>query len=186
MLLAAIMNGMIAISLWQPHASAMFVSRPGDPSRMLKGIETRGWVPSPKTLQPGDRLAIHAAQTQRNPRTKQPLQQWWMENVKRQPELAAAFEADGIRDWCDLPFGKLLGFGIFLGTSATSDLIASGSIDHTEEALGDYSRGRFGWRMTEMTKLSTPLPCKGRQGFFKVATEAFRIPADSHQVTSGC
>lgn len=156
---------MITISLWQPHASALFVPRVADP-RMLKTHETRHWTPNPRLLKPGQKLAIHAAKTQVDPETREPLRDWWMERVKR-TDMAAAFSAAGFNDWCDLPFGCVIGYGIFEGAFATQPLVAGNLVDSVESYWGDFSPGRFAWRLSNMTRLAEPVPCCGRQSLFE-------------------
>jgi activating signal cointegrator 1 len=138
-----------AISLWQPWASAI--------ANGVKTVETRSW----RTEHLGP-VAIHAAQ-------------------KRSGELAAIF--DGLmHDHLDilkafvaakescfryLPFGAVV---------CTAEIFCVGNVEMFELArfskvelsLGNYSAGRFLWKLENIKKLPKPVPCIGRQGFFNV------------------
>lgn len=158
---------MTALALWQPWGAAMFTPRVENNSRMLKAYETRGWAPSPRLLAPGDRLAIHGAKTQQDPKTREYLCDWWRDNVKRGARWTD-FAAAGWRDWDDLPFGAIIGFGTFVGAYRTEDLIAGGKIDATEEAWGNYGPKRYGWLLRDVKRLDQPVPWKGGQSLFRV------------------
>lgn len=44
----------------------------------------------------------------------------------------------------------------------------SGGINSTEKACGDYTSGRFAWRMVNLRRLREPVPVIGRQGLFNL------------------
>ena len=139
---------MKAISLWQPWASAI--------ANGVKTIETRHW----RTDYLGP-IAIHAAQ-------------------KRSGEMAAIF--DGLmHDHMEIlkafvaakeSVYRHLPFGAIVATAriqAVGDIeFFANSVSPVEKALGNYSPGRFGWLLTDIKKLETPVPCIGHQGFFNV------------------
>ncbi len=137
---------MKAISLWQPWASAIAVG--------AKTIETRSWP----TSYTGP-IAIHAAQ-------------------KRTAELGAIFEdllqVDEIRfrfeDALDLDF-DCLPFGAIIATATLVKCVPTDSIPvltEAEQALGDFSPGRFGWYLADIKRLPRVVPCRGGQRLFNV------------------
>ena len=44
-----------------------------------------------------------------------------------------------------------------------------------EIMLGDWTRGRFAWRMAGVKKLKSPVPCRGFQGLWSVPPEVLRL-----------
>lgn len=152
---------MKAISLWQPWATLMAVG--------AKQCETRSWGTSHRGP-----LAIHAA--------KAPLPwmvdiiradwQWWRDAFEK-----AGFEIE--------PERKLIGFGgLPRGCIiATVDLVsctrttAENAPPYPERAFGDYTPGRYHWHTANCKRLDTPIPFKGKQGFFNVPDELLQVPA---------
>lgn len=157
------MSGMRCISLWQPWASAMMVPRELE-AGMIKRIETRGWAPDKSAI--GQRMAIAAAKTQKDMDTKEPLRDWWMENVKRKGGYRACFEKAGLTDWERLPFGAVLGHGLLVDVVPTEELLPTLAADWIEKDWGNYRPGRFGWVFADMVVLPAPVPVVGRQGIF--------------------
>jgi len=155
------MNGMRCISLWQPWASAMTVMRSGT-QIPLKRVETRDWAPHPDAI--GQRLAIAAAKTQKDPETKGKLSDWWMANVKRKGGYRACFEVAGFNNWEDLPFGAVVAHGILTRVEPTEKLRLE--VDAIEQEWGDYGPGRFGWVLEDVQVLPVPVPVVGRQGIY--------------------
>jgi hypothetical protein len=155
------MNGMRCISLWQPWASAMTVRR-SIGGGMLKAVETRGWAPAKDAI--GQRMAIAAAKTQRDPDTGEKLSAWWMERVKRQGGYRACFEAAGFTDWETLPFGAVVAHGMLARVVESEKLV--NELDAIEQDWGDYGPGRYGWVFEDMQVLVRPVPIVGKQGIF--------------------
>lgn len=129
------------ISLWQPHASLIRVG--------AKLYETRGWACPERYV--GQRVFIHAAK-------------------KMLPARDTPTELHGICmdkfgfDWRDtLPRGAIVCEATLTGCYRTEDV---GPIDELEEAVGDWSRGRFVWRLQDVEAL-LPHPVTGRQGWFE-------------------
>jgi hypothetical protein len=150
---------MKCISLWQPWASALFLSRNG---RALKPDETRCW---PTAFR--GRLAIHAAQR----RTKA--------GVDYDPELDRILFELIHRRTADLPHGQLIGSLELVRCQKTINIHR-----HEEQLLwGDYrERGddgklRYAWTFTDPEPLPCPIPWKGSQGFFDVPDSLFPRPA---------
>ena len=134
---------MRAISLWQPWASAVELG--------LKRIETRGWAT--KVRGP---IAIHASA--RRDRTV-------MEFLKMHlPMFRMRLLLDG-----DLvfPFGAIVAVADLVDVLPCDERLRS-ELGAVEEAFGDFSDGRFAWKLANVRALPRPVPFKGRQGFFNV------------------
>ena len=141
---------MKAISLWQPWASAVAIG--------AKNYETRSWRTSFRGT-----LAIHAAK-KRSPAGKVFFTQHH-----------AVFARAGIHYFEDLSFGCVL-LTCQLGDCVATEVLR-GSISDTELAFGDYSDGRFAWRLVDVQRLATPVPARGAQGFWRWDANALRSSA---------
>ena len=112
-----------------------------------KKIETRSWK-----INYRGKIAIHAA--------------------KKFPRLAREFaetERALGRIPDRLPFGAIIGFATITGMQKTEDLRVQ--IPALERMYGDYSDGRWGWILTDITLLFEPIFCKGALGLWKVPEE---------------
>ena len=141
---------MKAISLWQPWASAIALG--------LKTIEKRGHL----THYRGP-LAIHAAQ-------------------KKSGDLKDAFayeflfdfRAVGVSSFVELPLGAIVAVCDLVDCVPTEEFVEweegkpGRVITGLERQFGNYEVGRFAWVLANVRKLETPVPFKGRQGFFNV------------------
>jgi len=136
---------MKAISLWQPWASLVSVG--------AKTYETRHWTTNHRGP-----LAIHAAKF-RIPDLARLL---W------QDEFAAALKC--LAPNCAIVTPRFLPFGAIV---ATCELVDCARVENVfpgaETIFGDYTPGRFAWQLARVKRLPTPIPWKGRQGFFEVA-----------------
>ena len=144
---------MRAISLWQPWATALF-----DPN--WKAHETRSWACHANVI--GQRVAIHAA-------AKAVAQ-----NIV--PDGVGNVLADRYgRDWRSvLPRGAILGSVVITDCRPTNRLVDSAKPLHRlDEWFGDWSPGRFAWRVSDPFILAKPVPWKGKQGWFQVPDELF-------------
>ncbi len=139
-----------AISLIQPWASALFVTRP-DGEGPLKMIETRSW-PIPKTVQLPLRVAIHAS--------------------KSMPSFAKKFYA-AQRDLGllpeKLPMGCIIGFITIESCHMTGFLMSK--ISTLEMEYGDYTPGRWGWILSNPSLLPEPIRCSGSLGLWTIPRE---------------
>lgn len=145
---------MKCISLYQPWATLVAVG--------AKKIETRSWA----TTYRGP-LAIHAGRT------------WTKElfDLSRRPPFRDVLESgDGIlrlvagsaayhwRDW--LPLGKIV---------AVVDLVDCRHISehnappNPEMGFGDYTPGRWMWKLENVRRLEKPVPIRGRQRIFNIS-----------------
>ena len=133
-----------AVSLWQPWASLLFTTPP------TKEHETRSW-PAPAS-RIGKPTMIHAA--------KQPI---------RLDHLS-----DALHDLCGDVFGGdyrlTLPRGCFIGMAILADSRPTCGDDRLlpdeDYITGDWSPGRFAWRMDERRRLIMPIPARGQQGFW--------------------
>lgn len=153
---------MIAISLWQPWASAIALG--------LKTFETRSWAAE---CPAGTRIAIHASL--RDVGDKAPpgkrTRGWWLEHVKRATTAEAqtaraVFEQAKIFDWCDLPLGAVVCTCELVAVHATEPLVERGAVPPLECVWGNYAPGRYAWQLANVERLATPAPAKGWQNFF--------------------
>lgn len=165
---------MIAISLWQPWASALFAPfkhgvSPLAIRQAIKLHETRHW-PMPRHYI-NQWVAIHAAK-----RDTGDEREFW-QDVVMDPDCREryghAFAAIGIQNYRDLPRGCIVGTVRF-GPSKRTEEFPEGQ--WPESDWGNYSEGRFAWPVIETQHFPTPIPCVGRQGFFNVEL-ALPVPA---------
>lgn len=111
-----------------------------------KQYETRSWQPGPWVW--GSPLAIHASKALTT--TNQYLAGRW------------GYPAD------TLPRGAIVGVVRLVKTYQTRDLT---DLSDEEREYGDFSLGRFGWRLDLMFKLETPIPCRGELNLWDVPRE---------------
>ncbi len=121
----------------------------------MKRYETRSWAT--RSLGP---IAIHAGR-----RTTQ-AEEYIGDVMDAAP---AVFDAIGVEDADDLPFGCVIATGWLTGCLATAGL----SVDDMERALGDFSPGRFAWRIDRVSRLATPVPMRGAPGLWPVDAAIF-------------
>lgn len=151
---------MKALSLWQPYASLIAVG--------IKHFETRCWAP-PSVLV-GSRIAIHAAK--RRPTRDDVLMQ----------SLAGAVEIFGRADWADvLPYGAIVCTAVLRGAYKTGawDRDVSAAVTAsvgvswprtkvTIDDWGDFSPGRWAWKLAEIRLVEPAVPIRGARGIFDV------------------
>lgn len=135
---------MPCVSLWQPWASLIACK--------LKPTETRSW-PAPASVI-GKRIAIHAAKTKKGMYLAVDDKPLWEACLKNLP-----FDLSGA-----LPWGCIVATAIVEASIPTERL--------TPDIFGDYSPGRFGWMLTDVEALPSPIPWKGSQGIFNVPVSA--------------
>lgn len=143
-----------AISLWQPWGWALFVED-------AKVHETRHW-PAPQRLM-GKTVLVHAA--------KRPI--------------GADDLSPALTRFCTSRLGenwrprKVLTFGAFLGTAILAACFRIGRDGSTpwgdptpaDLLLGDWSAGRYAWRLENRVALPAPIPAKGQQGWWKAQVD---------------
>ncbi len=146
--------------MWQPHGSLLVTG--------AKIFETRGW--STKFRGP---LLIHAAQRyvkremeiylglrcyQRGlaPLLGLPL------NLHRRPARIVTID--------DLPFGAIIGICELVDCIPVEKLTKAQR--RAAKVFGDFSPGRFAWRVGNVRRLREPVPWPAKQGFFYAAIGA--------------
>jgi activating signal cointegrator 1 len=132
------------ISLWQPYASLIFAG--------AKLHETRGYPPPLKYV--GGFIGIHA--------------------TAKFPPLKLISEE--LHELCMDVFGCSYNYtlpqGAILGVVRLSDGLETNNISPANErdfAAGDWAPNRFAWPLSDITKFETPIPAKGKQGWWKYA-----------------
>ena len=129
---------MKAITLWQPWASMVALG--------YKTIETRSWSTSYRGP-----LAIHAAL-----RTPPRAQRECVDN----PRMSDLLRRNGLR-WDALPTGVIVATVYLAYVWHVEQL--SGCIGSDEAMLGDFTPGRFAWKLTNLYALPEPIPARGHQ-----------------------
>lgn len=151
---------MRAFSTWQPHASLL--------AGGLKPYGTRSW-PAHRNLI-GKRVAIHAAKAKDDLEELATYYVAWTENKNYHDErlhtyIKAVIEL-GFNMLRDLPLGAIVGTAILDASIPTDQLENPGP-------FGDFSPGRYAWRMRDPILLAQPIPFIGKQGFFDVPDQLF-------------
>ena len=126
------------ISLWDPWASFIAAGH--------KRYETRAW----KTPYRGP-LAIHAAQTPKC------IKDGTTERLVK--EIGEDWEKWKNFNW---PYGKIIVLCDLKDCIRTID--CRKDIHGVDRILGDYSVGRWAWRLENVRVLKNPIPFKGMQG----------------------
>lgn len=142
---------MRAITLWQPWASLIFAG--------WKKYETRNrhtFVRGP--------LLIHAAAC----KPKLPESCDWLTSQQQGDFSELLYDAFGCSWNHTLPTGAILG-EVGLDECKTVD---GYDVDAPEQLCGNWTQGRFAWRLTNPQRFSAPIPAKGSQGFWFYRGEA--------------
>jgi len=151
---------MIAISLWQPWASALFApANPGTSPRAIKEYETRHWPMPARYI--GQEVAIHAAK-----RDTADERDFWTYVVMgdRRELYGHAFFAIRIQKYSDLPRGAIIGTATFASPVSTNRMDA---VSEMESEWGNFSADRWAWPVVSTNHFEKAIPCVGRQGFFQ-------------------
>jgi hypothetical protein len=133
---------MLGLSVWQPWASLIAVG--------AKRYETRSWRPPASLI--GQRLAICSSQTEAGLLVSAQdlaLSRLCLRRLGRQP----------------LPMGTVVAIVTVAGCIATTSPAAR-RIGVRERLVGDWSPGRYAWRLEDVRPLQTPVPVCGSQRFF--------------------
>lgn len=108
-----------------------------------KQYETRGWSPRFTLLKPGDLLAIAASKS------------WTLPDRELAEEWGYDLGA--------MPLGCIVAVVRFQGAFATGSL----DISDEERGYGDFTPGRYAWRLELVQKLETPIECRGALGLWE-------------------
>jgi hypothetical protein len=144
---------MKALSLTQPWATLIAIG--------AKRIETRSWATPYRGI-----LAIHAA-TAMPPDCR--------EFAYADPAGKVLTDAGILLggDCAALPRGAIVAVAHLVQVWPTRGFWDRNSVRDLppathEEDFGDYAEGRYGWLLTDVVPLSTPIPCKGALGVWEV------------------
>lgn len=129
---------MRAISLWQPWAQLIVDRR--------KIHETRSWPVPPALL--GTDVALHASK-------------------KWDGELATIAKEFGYFADRRAQPDETMPVGCIVGVMRLASIVRTEHLpDPYDAAYGDFTPGRWAWRLEDVRKFRTPIPCVGHQGFF--------------------
>ena len=162
---------MKAITLHQPWASLI--------AERVKTIETRSWAPPASLI--GQRIAIHAGK--REPRIRElpgDISWQWTQDVPRGAVVATALLEDaskvGMRDLC---------CDDFVHVSVLS--LPMSPIRIKTDPYGDFGVGRWLWFLTDIQKLSEPIPCRGYQNLWEIPRDVLNeLPCPECTETTKC
>jgi hypothetical protein len=143
---------MKCLSLIQPWATLILTG--------AKTHETRRWSTSHRGL-----LAIHASRTV-------PL---GIQHLCDEEPFCSALRAAGYESAVELPRGVILGTVELLDVLAVDRLDLS-QLPPREIAFGDFSPGRFAWKLANPVLFAEPLSVRGKPGLFQT---------DEHSSPSG-
>ena len=153
----------MCLSIWQPWAMAIALGS--------KRIETRHWY----TPHRGP-LAIHAAK------------HWTLEErgLLQEPEWIGALQPV-TREMPDIPLGAIVAVCDLVDcrrveSFSDGELLCAllpvwdfeGHHKWTENDMGNFEPGRFGWVLANVRALEVPIPYRGMQGLFDVPDDVFR------------
>lgn len=161
-----------ALTLWPEWAWAIAYL----PEPLAKRCENRTWTPSPKQLQPGDWLAIHAGAiacsrfgTVWSERLNAMTRAAWEEQKRVARASGGKLERCRLLHHFTNEIGGCLQLdGVELVTPAAS-IIAVARVtgwDQDQRTAWDVL-GQWHWRLDDVRVLDEPVPCKGRQGLWR-------------------
>mgnify|MGYP000164355402 CR=1 FL=1 len=155
---------MKAISLWQPHAQLIAIE--------AKPFETRSW----QTPYRG-KIAIHAGKNQEEIAGMQQRiksfkeRELWTEQkdtflsemARSVNEWGKAHGLDGFK-WKDFSFGAVVAIADLTAIYPTRDL----HLELPASLFGDFTPGRYAWKLTNVEMLKTPYLLRGQQGLWNL------------------
>lgn len=132
---------MRTLSLTQPWASLVVWGH--------KAWETRSWETSHR-----GRIAVHASKG---------FPRWAIECCFDTP-FSTTLNQMGCYVPDDLPRGMVVGVVTLVDCRRTEDV--RDSLSAQEREFGDYSNGRWAWKLSDPRRLSTPIPATGSLGLW--------------------
>ena len=138
---------MKALTIWQPWASMAAVG--------IKHNETRGY---PTNYRGG--IAIHAGKKSVNEIWSAYLDERARETICRRLNLSSHTGLEIFPLGCVLATANLVEC-----IKITPEFIATLSPD--ELALGDYTLGRYAWKLADVKQFQAPIPARGQQGLWE-------------------
>lgn len=113
----------------------------------------------------GKRIAIHAAKAMDDlieiAKYMAELKEFGGECDAHMKTYNNAIAAMGFQKFSELPRGAIIGTAVLEASVPTASLVDPGP-------FGDFSPGRFAWRVRDPQVLAEPIPFRGMQGFFEV------------------
>jgi hypothetical protein len=154
---------LLALTIYQPHASLVATG--------AKRLETRSWAPYSSAI--GRDFAIHAGMLWTEEQREGCFDGW--------PAIRAALVEGGLGTLEAV--GALRGHILAVATLAEvvrfDNRCPCGFMEHRDDPcerhgpderfFGDMTPGRFGWRWSNVRRLSRPVRARGSQGIWKVA-----------------
>lgn len=138
---------MKALTIWQPWAGSI--------AERIKQYETRSWATNYRGP-----LAIHAA--------AKPIQHTWAAYIdsRAQEAICRRFNLPEIFNG-----PAVFPSACVVATAMLTDCIKitpefAATLSQDELALGDYTPGRYAWKLENIKKLKHPIPASGRQGLW--------------------
>lgn len=145
-----------ALTLMQPWAYAVATG--------LMLVENRHWTPSPKHLQPGDDLVIHAGVRQGG------VGSTWIDMRSRARAAGTISRVPTFEQ-----MHGLLAFGAVVAVARFDGVV------HWSDELAPEQRpwwvGRYGWKLSNVRQLQQPIECRGRQELWPLG------PIESERLT---
>lgn len=151
-------EAMKVITLWQPWASLIALG--------LKRYETRSWLTNYRGP-----LAIHAAKRPMR-RDEIELLSWLMVYA---PSADGQAKAELLLSTC--PLGEIVAVCNLancqrMTMDGIADAIGINAQSEVERAVGDWSYGRYAWKLSSVRPLIEPVPYRGRQGLRTISDHA--------------
>ena len=148
---------MHAITIRQPWSSLVAIG--------AKKYETRTFAPPPKLI--GQRIAIHAGAKK-------------IDYAELPAMAISALLSHGIPGLDSLPRGAVIGTAVIAGAVQCGEMDGDGFVlirnaTHARLVLpdffqsdpfGDYSPGRWAWKLTDVERFENPVPAKGKLGWW--------------------
>ena len=153
---------MRGLSLTQPWATLVAIG--------AKKVETRSWSPSYR-----GQIAIHASKG---------FPRWARAICGDEPLFRAALFKGGFRGWADLPLGKIVAVVDLVEVKSTGCKGNQYRADWVHELttqerwFGDYGPERFGLFLSDIKRVSKPIPCKGALGLWAVPEDIAHLVAE--------
>lgn len=149
-MLPSLINKMAEIrgfSLTQPWAQLVVLGQ--------KEFETRSWQTNYRGL-----LAIHASKG---------FPGWVKRLCQTDPMFASVLGTYWVKP---LPLGAIVGTaGLVACRTICADSVLEFGLIRKEREFGDWSAGRYAWKLENPTVLSEPIPCKGSLGLWGLPPE---------------
>jgi hypothetical protein len=142
-----------ALTLWQPMSWAICTPHP-----LAKDIENRP-RPLPKKFQGKETIvAVHAGRT------------WSDEYANKVNQILGVKQIPCHRDSCIVGLMKLTGRCFAEGVSRPCVEGPDGA-----PRLNPWWSGPYGYEIADAVELTTPIPCRGMQGFWPVPADVVRL-----------